>query len=365
MTDIPAPRPSSASIWTKCAAYPRLAARAPQQPESDAAREGTCAAWLAEQSIRRECDPSDLIDEVHSNGWVVTADMANHIAGYVRLLRGYGGVLDVERKVALNSLIRGTPDAFAVMTGDELRVDDLKYGMLPVEVYENPQVMIYAGAIVRYLTARGTIIRKVRLGIYQPRVWHPLGVHRTWTLWPEELMNKVAAIETAGWETQNSNALATAGAHCRYCEAAGMCPAVANALYDVTHRAHHAEARQMTTAEMAVELEFLDTAEDIFKARRDAVRFEAEERIRRGDTIPGWMIEQGRGQRRWTVDPATVYLLTGIDPSADKMVTPLELERRGADPEIVAKLTETPFTKAKLTKMPAGYIAAKFGENEK
>lgn len=360
--NFPAPRPSSASIWTKCAAYPMLAARMPERPETDEAREGTCAAWLAEQSIRRGCAPTDMIGEAHSNGWVVTPDMAHHIAGYVRLLRSYGGELDVERKVALNDLIEGTPDAFGVVANSELRVDDLKYGMLPVEVYENPQVVIYAAALLRFMSARGVIIRKIRLGIYQPRTWHPLGVHRTWTLWPEELMRRARLIEEAGWKTQDTNALATPGAHCRYCEAASICSAVTNAVYDATHHMHNAEARQMTAAEMATELDFLETAEAMFKARRETVRFEAEERIRRGEAVPGWMIEQGRGQRRWKADEATVALLTGVDPVEGKMVTPAELERRGADPEIVAKLTETPFTKARLMKMPAGYIAAKFGE---
>jgi len=43
------------------------------------------------------------------------------------------------------------------------------------------------------------------------------------------------------------------------------------------------------------------------------------------------------------------------------MVTPAELERMNADPDIIALITEVPRTKAKLKPIPEGYFAAKFG----
>jgi hypothetical protein len=357
------PRPSSAHIWTHCDAYPTMAARVPPAPESDAAREGTCAAWLAEQAMTTGRETTDFLGATHPNGWVVTREMTNHIAGYVALLRSYGGKVDVERKVALNEIIAGTPDAFGVLANDELRVDDLKYGMLVVEVWENPQVMIYAGALLRLLYARGVTIRTVRLGIYQPRVYHPFGIHRIWTLYPEELMARVREIEAAGYRTQNPNASARAGAHCRYCEAAAQCAANANQVREVVHTMHHAEMRPMTAKELAAELTFIDAAEAMFKGRRDAVRAEAEARVQKGEAIPGWMIEQGYGQRQWVLDdPLTIEMMTGVDVKAKKMITPAEAERQGADPEIVKMLTRVPRTKASLKPIPPGYVAAKFGE---
>jgi len=357
------PRPSSAHIWTHCDAYPMMAARVPPAPESDAAREGTCAAWLAEQAMTAGRETADFLGAAHPNGWVVTRDMVNHIAGYVALLRSYGGQVDVERKVALNEIIAGTPDAFGVLANDELRVDDLKYGMLVVEVWENPQVMIYAAALVRHLYRQGVVIRKVRLGIYQPRVYHPLGIHRTWAIYPEELMARVREIEAAGYRTQNPNALATPGGHCRYCEAASQCAANANQVREVVHTMHNAEMRPMTAQEIATELVLIDAAEAMFKGRRDAVRAEAEARIQKGEMIPGWMMDQGYGQRQWVHDdPLTIGVFTGVDVTTGKMITPAEAERRGADPAVVARLTRVPRTKASLKPIPPGYVAAKFGE---
>lgn len=174
-------------------------------------------------------------------------------------------------------------------------------------------------------------------------------------------MVQVKQIEVAGQAAQSDTALATPGEHCRYCVAAAKCTAVAHEVYRCVSRMHHAQGRHMTALEMAEELTFLATAEAMMKARRDAVSAEAEARMDGGENIPGWHRESGYGQRRWTVPAGMVKMLTGKDPLAGKMVTPAELERMGADPDVVAKLVDTPRTKAKLKPVPHGFFAAKFG----
>lgn len=356
-------RPSAAHIWTKCALAPRLFQMAPPEEPSDPAREGTCAAWVAEMVLSGQApDSASLVDTAHENGWVVDATMARHVQGYVDMLRNRGGEIDAERKVKLNDRIQGTPDAFAVLGGDHLFVDDLKYGYEIVEA-TTPQVVIYAGALLRHLTSRGRIIRRVTLGIYQPRAYHSLGIHRTRWLYPEDLMREVHVIEAAAERAHRDEAIAAPGSHCRRCSGAAYCHAVAHEVYECFHRMLNGQQRQMTPAEMAEELTFLDMAEAMFKGRRDAVEAEANARISRGENIPGWMRESGHGHRRWTASAATVEAMTGVDPrDTSKMLTPAELERRGADPEIVKVLTETPRTKAKLKPMTADYVAARFGE---
>lgn len=354
-------RPSASPIWTQCAGYPRLAATMPEQPESDPAREGTCAAWVAEMVLTGQVQtPFDLIGAQHANGWVVEAAMARHIQGYVDLLRSYGGAVYAERRVSLNALIAGTPDAFGVCRDGILRVDDLKYGFEIVEP-TTPQILIYAGALYRMLSADGVVIQSVRLGIYQPRAYHPAGIHRTRNLRITELQYHIATIEAAAGATQDPNAMCVAGDHCRRCEAASKCAAVAHESYRAVTRMHHAQERHMTPEEMAEELAFLDMAEAMIKGRRDAVQAEAEARAQRGENIPGWHLESGYGQRRWKVGAQTIKMLTGIDPTAGKMVTPAEMERQGVDPKVLASLTETPRTKAKLKPMPDGYLSGKFG----
>ena len=56
--------------------------------EGDEAREGTCAAWVAECCINDDISPWDFVDETHENGWIVDADMARHLEPYVKMARG-------------------------------------------------------------------------------------------------------------------------------------------------------------------------------------------------------------------------------------------------------------------------------------
>ena len=354
-------RPSSAHIWINCPGYPTLAATLPPEAPSDPAREGTCAAWVAEMVLTGAApDTNAMIGQQHENGWLVDRAMARHIQGYVDMLRAYRGPVQAERRVTLNSLIAGTPDSFAVCSDGMLRVDDLKYGYEIVEP-STPQVLIYAGALYRMLIGNGVVITSVRLGIYQPRAFHPSGIYRYRSMTVAELTAAIERVERAGEATQSPMAMCISGPHCRRCDAAAKCSAVAHEVYRAVTQMHHAQERHMTATEMARELDFLDMAEAMFKGRRDAVHAEAEARMQRGEAIVGWHMEQGYGQRRWKFNAATVAMMTGVDPTAGKMVTPAELERNGADPDIVASLTEVPRLKAKLKPVPEGFLAQKFG----
>ncbi len=357
-------RPSAAHIWTKCPANPLMASKMPPEVPGDAAREGTCAAWVAEMVLTGvvAC-AAELIGTNHENGWLVEPDMAQKIQKYIDHLHKRGGKIFVERKVRLNPLIEGTPDAWALLDDDGvLHGDDLKYGFSIVEPYKNPQVSIYLGAIIRFLTARGVTIKRVVVGIYQPRSWHPAGIYRTWSCFPEELMAFVHEIEAAGEKTQVADPRATPGDHCGYCPAASTCAALAAANYRIFDMLCTATQRHMTAVEMAEELTFLEKANDMLQGRMNAVTTEAEARVKRGETIPGWHMEQRAGQRRFTAPASVIRALTGKNPEVPKMVTPAELERMGASEAVVAKLSETPRTTPRLKRIAPGYFTNMFSK---
>ena len=101
-------RPSSADIWTNCPGQPALVERlVPEQPSSDAAMEGTCAAWLAEQCLTGAIEKCrDLVDTVcPENNWPIDHIMANHIQRYCDMITGRGGDIKAERRVHLNEFI--------------------------------------------------------------------------------------------------------------------------------------------------------------------------------------------------------------------------------------------------------------------
>ena len=120
------------------------------------------------------------------------------------------------------------------------------------------------------------------------------------------------------------------------------------------------QQRQMTREELAGELVFLTEIEKMVKARKNMVEAEATAHIERGTVVPGWSLEPGSGNRRWKVSAAAVQALTGIDPRSDKLATPAEMVRRGADEHTVNALTETPRTKPSLVRVTSDKLARVF-----
>tara|TARA_Y100000310_G_scaffold211266_1_gene212030 strand:+ start:10768 stop:11877 length:1110 start_codon:yes stop_codon:yes gene_type:complete len=363
-------RPSASSIWTECAAMPRFSASIPEEMPSDPAREGTCAAWVAEMVLMGEAEKTaDLIGESHENGWLVEPEMADYIQKYIDHLRARGGTIHVERKVRLNAMIEGTPDAFATAVAVErdmfdLFVDDLKYGFEIVNPYRNTQVSIYAGAIMRMLAGR-IKIQRVVIGIYQPRAFHPEGIYRTWEVWPEQLMAFVREIEQAGHNAQAADSIATPGYHCEHCPAAATCTALAHTIYK-GHRVLTDERQgALTSEQVAAELDFIDELEKMVKARRSAVHAEATARMKRSEHIPGYGFEEKFGNKKFTADGLAILARTGVDPyEARKLCTPAELIRRGADPEIVEGMTTRPRIPPKLVKFDPDHFKRLFAQKD-
>lgn len=347
---------------------PRFAEQLPEQPPSDPAREGTCAAWVAERVLKGEAErAADLLGQSHENGWLVEEEMVYYVQGYIDHLISRGGRVFAENKVRLNSMIAGTPDAFAIL--DEagvLYADDLKYGFGIVSPYRNTQVSIYAGAIIR-ATLSKTKIRKVVIGIYQPRAFHPDGIYRTWEVWPEELMKFVHWIEERGQACQDLQSDATPGFHCDHCPAAASCVALTHSVYKGFRVLTDENQVQMNGTQMARELEFLNLMEKMLKARKSAVETEAKVRIDGGDYVPGWGYEQRFGTRKFTANAADIAIKTGLDPYTEpKLCTPAELIRRGASEEVVNGMSTRPRIQPKLVKRDDSHFKRLFeGKDDK
>lgn len=356
-------RPSKAYQWSNCAASPRIAAERPDDSETnDAAREGTCAAWVAEVVLTgdaHEC--RDLVGRSHANGWLVTEEMADDVQGYVDMIRKRGGNTRAEHYVALSMHphIAGTMDATSDTTRNDglLYVDDFKYGRRVVEIYQNPQLIIYGSARARAFMP-GTI-RMVQLGVYQPRAFHRDGIYRKWVLSVDELEKLAVDLIDKARACLDPNAPATPGSWCSHCAGAPVCEALAHTSYAMIDTMQRHAFRERTGIELAYDLDFIDSAEAILSSFSKAIRAEATQRLDR-EYVPGWSIMPRKGNRRFTVDGATIKMLTGIEPyMAPTLCTPAELERRGAQPEVLEKITERPVS-AKLTRMTENTIAGYF-----
>lgn len=362
-------RPSAAHRWTKCAKSVSAEASLPPQPESDEAREGTCAAWVADAVLRGDMpDAVSMIGTSHVNGWMVTVDMAHHCQKYVDLVRADNGTIYAEAQVRLsnNPLIQGTLDSATLDARGHLRVRDLKFGMVLVEVWENPQLLIYAGAMMDYLRSYGFAVNHVTLGIYQPRAFHHLGINREWSMSPDELGARCQGIVELGARCMMPEPPATPGKHCTYCAAKLGCEAFVGSTYRAAMWWHDSiHHRHMTGAELSEYWRFLDEAATMLKAAKSAADAEILARMKAGESVEGMFMKPRTGNRAWTVPADVVQALTGIDPRNGAMVSPAEMERRGVHPDMVNAMSKAPALEPKLDRMPPGYVTRMMGDAPK
>jgi hypothetical protein len=361
-------RPSDAHLWCVCslaghsittgqyhATSPLEAS--PSTSDSDAAREGECAHWAAELLLTGEVEsPRYLPGMRHANGWVIDEEMAHHVAGYVEYVCGFGPVSATERTIELWGLIRGRLDITS--TADSIftvRVFDLKYGWKPVEAKHNWAMLCYGIA-----AAQGRDL-DIELHIYQPRPHHPDGPARVWRIPAAEVESWAQWLHLTARECVDSPT-AKPGDQCRKCPAATSCYGNASAVYGAAERVTEARMHDHTVEELAAELRFLEQAEKLVSARRKAIEAEALARIGRGQMIPGYVKEPSKGNRRFTLPPERVRLMFGPAVIKETLCTPAELERKGIDKELIAKVTERPNSGWKLSNNPEAYAEKMFGK---
>lgn len=350
-------RISQAAYWSKCAAFARFTDGV-RTEANDAAREGTCASWVAEVVLNSvegiACD--DMVGKIHSNGWVVTPEMADDVQGYVDTVCSYGDDVFAEREVVASDLpyIPGRVDAESIDASGILRITDLKYGRRVVEA-NSPSMICYGFAGMR----NHTNISAVHLAIYQPRASHPAGKYRVCVMTPDEVHTEFVKLWHMANEGAKPDSAATPGVHCKGCAAAAGCRALAESTYDVHDVITSRNFTALSAADLARELDFTQNALALITAREKAVMTEAVARAK-SESIPGWRMSSGLGRSVFTTSAATLQLMTGVDPYQKKLCTPAELIRRGADESVVKSFSKRPETGMKLTKFDSDDIAALF-----
>lgn len=351
-------RPSGAHRWTRCAAAPAFASRVEPQPDSDPAREGTCAAWVADNVLKGEAlKAADLIGTCHANGWEVDAEMAGHVQNYVDMIREAGGFISAERHVTLSPLVAGTLDNSASALDGTLYVRDLKYGFRLVEA-DTEQLVIYAGALLNELQG----ITRVVTEIYQPRGFHVDGIHRSHEWTAEEIRQRCEWIIERAEMCHAPDPVATPGKHCMNCEGAAGCEALAATSANLVVMAESAGHRHRTPQEVAQGLTFAQWAYDIIKAAKDAAESEATARLMSGEYIPGWGLKERLGHTKLTASREAVKAMTGIDPVKDAPMTPSELKAAGVTDRQMKLITMRPVIGHKLSPLNDKDLQRQFKE---
>ena len=346
---------------------------------SEAADWGTCCHTIGEQCLR---DPiRQAVDYVGSTikgkqfEFEVDeemADTAQVYVDYVRALVVDGAALQVEQRFSLDALkppfdAGGTADAVVYKPKlRNLEVVDLKGGRgVVVAATGNKQLRTYAlGAA---LANPALQFDTVTVTIVQPRADHRDGRIRSETFHLADLLEWTADLLEAmrqsfrafterkqmpdgAWQTGYLHA----GDHCKFCPAAGFCPALeqratdaAGVWFDDLDRPRISNRPEdFTPEQLAQRLDMLDMIQEW----ANAVRAYAHRQAEGGVEIPGYQLVEKIGNRAWGVpeqDVVNVLEANGVE--RDKLytrniVSPAQAEKLlGAKKKAaVAPLTERP-----------------------
>jgi hypothetical protein len=279
---------SSYSRWGNCPGSVALSESVPKETSRYAA-EGHVAHRVAD--ILLTSNKSVFGAVFHDEGFTFTVDqdMLDAVNVYVHEVnarRKRGDTLLVEHKFHLKSLhpdLFGTADAVLWWPKDKhLTVMDYKHGAgVAVEVDDNKQLMYYAlGALMTC----GFNARSVTIVIVQPRCPHPDGPVRQYTFEAVDLLDFAAQLVEDAKATEAPDAPLKVGPWCRWCPAAGFCPAQAKHAQALAKVAFDAPAKSvvppapnaLTSVQIADVLEKLPILEAWIKSVREYAYTEAE-----------------------------------------------------------------------------------------
>lgn len=349
--------PSTANRWMRCAGSVLLSEPyLKQQTEPDeAALEGEAAHFVAEKLIREGI----LLDigEACPNGITVDEEMREAAKEYAAAVPSGA---QVEVRVSLDKISYGMKGIIdAVYTdGQHLHVYDYKYGHRKVEEFENWQLLTETLG----LPLEG--VTQISFHIVQPRCYQADAV-RTWTISIQEYMTAyVPSILKQASIVGARSKFTQTGDHCRYCPAAHACPTLGAVAGEVAERTKEADARELTPAALARELNALHRSKERLEARLLGLEQQAEQAIRAGTPVPGYTLSPKAGRPEWTVPHATVIRLaklSGLDVSKPPAaLTPSQAIKAGLSTTLVDTLSRRKDTGVKLTKVDLNQIRKAF-----
>lgn len=333
---------SGAHRWFECPGSVALCDLIPPKPDSEFSTEGTNAHAFMEFLLKRSgvTGPAALPNARYYIGkekeckldFKISEEMADHVQAFVdRVLWQFhqlpGAELLVEKRFHLKHIhpdLFGTADVVLVQPFGKIYVIDFKYGAgIGVEVEENPQLLYYGlGA------SHGEDFSEIVLAIFQPRHDHEAGPWREWATSPEYMTKFAKTLKQKAIETQKPDAPFSEGEHCRFCNAAGVCPqlhkkAITAAQTDfASEKAKLPEVKTLTDEQISRVVQ----GKKLIQNWLDSVEEVAFLKLMSGQKIDGLKLVRGRGRREWN-DEIVVKNYFGDKVMQTKMMTVAQAEK--------------------------------------
>jgi hypothetical protein len=331
---------SGSERWMNCPGSPRLSEGLPEI-ETEYAAEGTAAhivaLWCRQQKKRAEDFLDSTVDVLLADGKSMTIHVGEEMVESVQSFldevdrqREEGAYVLFEHGFNLAALnppeeMFGTADAVVYAPSIRtLYVDDLKYGQgIVVEAEDNSQGQMYAlGALLEFEKLHpAQQIDKIVIAIVQPRAYHPEGSIRRWSISYEDLLAFASVLLERAHATQGTATPLVVGPWCRFCRAAGICPArlkAAESVAMVEFQNVPVDRPPEPEALPATVVGDLLTKLPLLEGWVRSLRAHAEAALNRGEAIPGWKLVPKRATRRWRDERAVLDFIDrhGIPPAA-------------------------------------------------
>ena len=327
------------------------------QKSGEAAREGTIAHAVAELALRKSVTPQSvagkkLVLELDKKleTVIIEKDMADFVAIYVDHCRTLAMLSDrrfVEQEVHVTvtvqghetrDLLWGTAD-FVAISNERIDVVDLKYGGMPVEPENNPQLICYMLGALELLEPhnrpnRGALhIVQPRVSS-EPRIWEIEDLEALRAEWLPRFERAMERAIDAAMLTVPVEGHYEAGEHCHFCPVIVTCEHFAKRMIDLT-------AAELEQIEQSAELPEALHAKLVerWKAKGLVNRYYTllEERLvaelRKGTEIPELKIVHSLGHRKWTLDDSGMMArfrnqgLKKADFVVQSLISPAQAEK--------------------------------------
>jgi len=364
-------RLSGAASWVRCAANPMMNKR-PEALQLEALGdttvrdEGTAMHWAA-QTLASGID-AVVVGTVAPNGIAIDDELLDGALYYLDVLREYDvPKWEIEQQLSAPSIHRqcgGTPDAYGLnYARKHVYEADLKGGYVNVEVFPNGQLIGYSSAIFdKYPEIDDNW--KITFVIIQPRSYHRDGPVREYTTTFGMLREHWNALRGAAERAVSANAPATAGDQCTNCNARHVCSVALEASANMCELSGEPEIVALTDAALDYELLRLQAAERLIKARLTGLTSYAAHMIKRGASLPHFVMERGSGRLHWVEGKEKEAIALGDMfgknlRKDEKAITPLQASKI-IDPALVAAYSERKPGEVKLTRFDANKVAKAF-----
>ena len=319
---------SSAHRWVPCNGSVKLLQDEPPIEDTESSKEGTAAHYVADSMLnayKHGGNHLDLIDMLlykkAPNSVIITDEMIDSALTYVNVVIGIVGD-DSERKKMLFIENRvdskyidpeawGSADAiFYDVTTNTLYIWDFKHGHTRVDAIGNMQIIGYAQATAETFNYK-SINPRLSLNIVQPRCYDSKGPVDNWIISFDHIRAYVNQMKHSVAQYRMNMSKLVTGTWCTNCPVSYKCPALTRVVAECIDHSMKTIPLVMSAEAIAYEKSLIDIATERMKERKTAIDTQIENRVRKGELIPGYKMQEKMSHSKWKTDDVAEIKVMG------------------------------------------------------